>query len=138
MGRVDGIECWEEADARTFMIRGVNYMKDRRKVPSDHSIYRWDCVSKGGCKVYLQSSSSKSTKLMVCCVVCRLLGCDIYSFGFKINHISRHIQLPTPPILGAAAYSLPPSEQIPPLLVINIQLPMYPVRQPFMAANYAC
>lgn len=40
VGRVDGIECWEEADARTFMVRGVNYMKDRRKVPSDHSIYR--------------------------------------------------------------------------------------------------
>lgn len=46
VGRVDGIECWEEADARTFMVRGVNYMKDRKKVPSDHSIYRWDCVSK--------------------------------------------------------------------------------------------
>ncbi|BDA44255.1 probable protein ENHANCED DISEASE RESISTANCE 2 at C-terminar half [Coccomyxa sp. Obi] len=95
VGRVDGIECWEEPDARTFMVRGVNYMKDRRKVPSDHSIYR-------------------------------LLGCDIYSFDFKINHISRHIQLPAPPILGAAAYSLPASEQIPPLLIVNIQLPMYP------------
>ncbi len=40
VGRVDGIECWEEPDARTFMVRGVNYMKDRRKVPSEHSVYR--------------------------------------------------------------------------------------------------
>lgn len=40
VGRVDGIECWEEADARTFMVRGVNYMRDKRKVSSDHSIYR--------------------------------------------------------------------------------------------------
>jgi hypothetical protein len=55
------------------------------------------------------------------------MGCDIYSFDFKINHISRHIQLPQPPILGPAARLLPPSEQLPPLLIFNIQLPMYPV-----------
>ena len=89
-------------------------------------------------KEWSVSHSLCSTNLRVCCVLCRLLGCDIYSFDFKINHISRHIQLPAPPILGAAAYGLPPSEQIPPLLVINIQLPMYPVRQPFMSAIYEC
>jgi hypothetical protein len=55
----------------------------------------------------------------------RLLGCDIYSFDFKINHIARHIQLPDPPLLGPEARLLPPSQQIPPLLVLNIQLPMY-------------
>ena len=60
--------------------------------------------------------------------LCRLLGCDIYSFDFKIAHIARHIQLPEPPALGAQARLLPPSEQVPPLLVLNIQLPMYPVR----------
>ncbi len=60
--------------------------------------------------------------------LCRLLGCDVYSFDFKINHIARHIQLPAPPHLGPGAKSLPDAEQIPPLLVLNIQLPMYPVR----------
>ena len=40
MGRVDGIECWEEADARTFVVRGRDYMADRVKVPSAHAMYR--------------------------------------------------------------------------------------------------
>ena len=58
---------------------------------------------------------------------CRLLGCDVYSFDFKIAHIARHIQLPAPPLLGPGAKCLSDAEQIPPLLVLNIQLPMYPV-----------
>ncbi|CAL5218734.1 g448 [Coccomyxa viridis] len=95
VGKVDGIECWEEAESTTFMVRGVNYMQDKKKVPSEDSMYR-------------------------------LLGCDVYSFDFKINHIARHIQLPAPPHLGPGAKSLPDAEQIPPLLVLNIQLPMYP------------
>ncbi len=40
VGRVDGIECWEEADPKTFMVRGVNYMRYKRKVPSEDSMYR--------------------------------------------------------------------------------------------------
>ena len=52
----------------------------------------------------------------------------MYSFDFKINHIARHIQLPAPQHLGPGAKSLSDAEQIPPLLVLNIQLPMYPVR----------
>ena len=61
------------------------------------------------------------------CACTRLLGCDIYSFDFKINHISRHIQLPQAPMMGVEGASLPPEQQIPPLLVLNIQLPTYPV-----------
>ena len=62
------------------------------------------------------------------CALCRLLGCDVYSFEFKINHIARHIRLPDAPVLGPGARGLPPEQRPPPLLVINIQLPMYPVR----------
>lgn len=62
------------------------------------------------------------------CVSRRLLGCDVYSFKFKINHIARHIRLPDAPVLGPVAQGLPPEQRPPPLLVINIQLPMYPVR----------
>jgi hypothetical protein len=40
VGRVDGIECWEEADGRTFNVRGRSYMADRVKVPSGHALYR--------------------------------------------------------------------------------------------------
>ena len=61
-------------------------------------------------------------------MACRLLGCDVYSFEFKINHIARHIRLPDAPALGPAARGLPAEQRPPPLLVINIQLPMYPVR----------
>ncbi len=37
---MDGIECWEEAEPATFMVRGLNYMQDKKKVPSEDSIYR--------------------------------------------------------------------------------------------------
>ena len=40
VGKVDGIECWEEAEAKTFMVRGVSYMQDKKKVPSEDSMYR--------------------------------------------------------------------------------------------------
>ena len=40
VGKVDGIECWEEAESTTFMVRGVNYMQDKKKVPSEDSMYR--------------------------------------------------------------------------------------------------
>ena len=44
IGRVDGIECWEEADSTTFMVRGQNYMQDKKKVPSEHSMYRHEVL----------------------------------------------------------------------------------------------
>lgn len=37
-------------------------------------------------------------------------------------------QLPEPPTLGPAAQALPRDKQLPPLLIINMQLPFYPVR----------
>ncbi len=37
---MDGIECWEEADATTFCVRGRDYMQTRAKVPSAPAIYR--------------------------------------------------------------------------------------------------
>ena len=58
----------------------------------------------------------------------RLLGVDIYSFDFKISHIARHIRLPDAPPVGPAALARPPERRVPPLLLINVQLPMYPVR----------
>lgn len=55
----------------------------------------------------------------------QLLGVDIYSFDFKLFHIAQHIQLPDPPRLGPEAQALPRDQQLPPLLVINLQLPSY-------------
>ena len=176
VGRTDGIECWEEADASSFLVRGRSYPQTRKKVTSAPAIYRRvqclasfletlllartgqavcpDCVVSADCdwsrplsiNQHLHSSSSMQVtceqvskdcgvfKTLWRCALtrakmsCRLLGCDVYSFEFKINHIARHIRLPDAPSLGPAALALPPEERPPPLLVINVQLPMYPVR----------
>ena len=36
-------------------------------------------------------------------------------------------QLPEPPKLGPGALALPPDQQLPPLLIITMQMPWYPV-----------
>lgn len=56
----------------------------------------------------------------------RLLGVDVYHFDFKLYHIAQHVQLPPAPVLGPAAQALPHDQQLPPLLIINLQLPWYP------------
>lgn len=58
---------------------------------------------------------------------CRLVNVDVYSFDFKLDHIAKHLQLPAAPRLGPAAMELPPEERLPPVLVVNLQLPTYPV-----------
>ena len=35
--------AWSEPDATSFMVRGSDYMKTRRKVNSDKAIYRYIC-----------------------------------------------------------------------------------------------
>lgn len=55
-----------------------------------------------------------------------LLAVDAYSFDFKIHHAARHVRLPARPALSPAHLALPPHERLPPLLIINLQLPMYP------------
>jgi hypothetical protein len=66
----------------------------------------------------------------------RLLGVDIYSFDFKISHIARHIRLPETPPAGPAALARPPERRVPSLLIINVQLPMYPVRPSFLGRDH--
>lgn len=57
--------------------------------------------------------------------VYRLLGVDVYNFDFKLYHIAQHVQLPEPPVLGPGAHALPADQQLPPLLIVNLQLPLY-------------
>lgn len=56
---------------------------------------------------------------------CRLLACDMFSFHSKVNHIAEHVKLPNAPILGNKAMELPEHKRLPPLLIINLQLPTY-------------
>ena len=55
----------------------------------------------------------------------RIIGVDMYSFDTKLSHIAQHVELPTPPTLGPGAQALPADKQLPPLLIINLQLPTY-------------
>ena len=57
-----------------------------------------------------------------------LLGVDIYSFEQKISHIARRVNLPEPPQLGPGYHALQGEQRIPPILVINVQLPTYSVQ----------
>jgi hypothetical protein len=57
--------------------------------------------------------------------VYQLIGVDLYSFDFKLFHIAQHVQLPRPPPPGPAATAAAPADRLPPLLVINIQVPTY-------------
>jgi len=52
---------------------------------------------------------------------------DLYSFDFRLGHIAKHVQLPPLPALGDQSH-LPREQRLPPLLIVNIQLPEYPVR----------
>ena len=45
----------------------------------------------------------------------------------KLFHVAQHIELPKLPQLGPGAAALPPDQQLPPLLIINLQLPTYGV-----------
>lgn len=40
VGRSEGIECWQVADATSFMVRGTDYNSTKKKVHSIGSIYR--------------------------------------------------------------------------------------------------
>ena len=57
----------------------------------------------------------------------RFIAADLYAFDFKLAHIAQHVLLPPAPNVPDQSH-LPPEEQLPPLLIINIQLPGYPVR----------
>ncbi len=62
-----------------------------------------------------------------CITACRLVNVDIYTFDFKLNHIAKHLKLPAAPRLGPAALDMPQGERLPPVMVVNVQLPAYPV-----------
>lgn len=55
-----------------------------------------------------------------------LVAVDLYSFDFKINHVAKHVELPPLPAPSEAHAALEPHDRLPPLLVLNIQLPTYP------------
>jgi hypothetical protein len=55
----------------------------------------------------------------------KLVGVDMYSFDRKLYHVAQHVELPAPPKLGPEALALPLNQRLPPLMIINLQLPTY-------------
>lgn len=53
----------------------------------------------------------------------RLLGVDMFTFDRKAYHIAQHVELPNPEV--STSGNVLDSHGIPPLLIINLQLPMY-------------
>ncbi|KAL3526475.1 hypothetical protein ACH5RR_011131 [Cinchona calisaya] len=79
-------ECWSQVAPNTFRVRGMNFMRDKKKeyAPKYAAFYPF--------------------------------GVDVFLSPRKIDHIARFVELP----------SIDPSGGIPPVLIVNLQVPLYP------------
>jgi hypothetical protein len=101
-GVLDVREAWDECDdpddptepgssGRPFMVRGIDYMRTKVKVPCREALYK-------------------------------LLAADVVSSDTKLTHMARLVNLQH--LLRPAV-----DPHLPPLLIITIMLPMYPVSE---------
>lgn len=94
-------------------------------MPSGPLAVKWNHVSGETFQVRSRQYMKTKQKEQSGQSVYRLLGADLFAFERKIHHIAHHVDLPPVPRLGDACATLPLEERLPPLLIINIQLPSY-------------
>lgn len=94
-------------------------------VPPGLLAVRWSNCSAEGFQVRGRDYMSSRRKEASGAGLYRLLAADLFSFECKVNHVAHHIDLPAPPVLGPGCEALAPEERLPPLLIVNLQLPSY-------------
>eukprot|EP00879_Flechtneria_rotunda_P007526 GHRR01007895.1.p1 GENE.GHRR01007895.1~~GHRR01007895.1.p1 ORF type:complete len:404 (+),score=176.36 GHRR01007895.1:1764-2975(+) len=96
--------CWDECEATTYNIRSQDYMRTKQKQPSGKAIYR-------------------------------LVAMDMFATDTKAFHVAKSFALPPtgPPVVCRPVEGGGPDVVLPPLLIMNVQLPDYPAA--FWGAN---
>ncbi|KAF6265439.1 hypothetical protein COO60DRAFT_1623849 [Scenedesmus sp. NREL 46B-D3] len=96
--------CWDECESSNFQVRSQDYMRSKLKQASSKAIYR-------------------------------LVGMDLFSTDTKAYHVAKQFALPAtgPPVMCKSASGSGPDVALPPLLIMNVQLPDYPAA--FWGAN---
>ncbi len=61
-------------------------------------------------------------KVPALCSLYTLVECDNFSFDTKVDHIAEHVELPVP---SEEALEASKRLQLPPLLIVHLQMPMY-------------
>lgn len=89
--------CWDECESSNFQIRSQDYMRSKQKQASSKAIYR-------------------------------LVGMDLFSSESKAYHVAKQFALPAtgPPVMCKPVSGGGPDVALPPLLIMNVQLPDYP------------
>ncbi|XP_049403960.1 uncharacterized protein LOC125867486 isoform X2 [Solanum stenotomum] len=127
--------CWSPVSPSIFKLRGMNYFRHVTMVMLYiRLIY---IVYNKICKCFLFCSAFKLIRLFIflkcrdkrkfpaanCCPYVPI-GVDLFVSPRKISHIARYLELPF----------VEPHENVPSLLVVNIQLPSYPTSM-FLGEN---
>lgn len=90
---------------------------------SSREAYAWAVPDPKTFMVRSKQYMKDKVKIPSACCMYTIVGCDSFSFEAKVDHMAEQVQLPEP---SQAALEMSKKLNLPPLLVINLQMPMYP------------